>query len=232
MQQCPWQGFEPATISFCEEQLCAWITQPANTWSNIGFIIIGIFIHRLASRSGQNQLKVIGISSIVVGFGSGMFHASSTFFFEVFDLLGMFMIGGMLLCLNLQRLLSFSNRTLVAIYLSICCISVALMFVWRPSGIATFSTLLTLACMSELLLHLRRDEISYKYFVFMSGTFALSFLFWGLDISKVLCRPDNHILTGHAVWHLLNATAIYFIYKFYEQFAAAKKGTFSMEAAR
>lgn len=231
MQQCPWQGFEPATISFCEEQLCAWITQPANSWSNIGFFIVGILIHRLASREGQSHLKMIGISSVLVGIGSGMFHISGTFFFEVFDLLGMFMIGALLFCLNLQRLGAYSNRLVTMIYVAICSGSLALMFIWRASGIATFSTLITLACLTELLLHLRRDEISYKYLMYTCGLFTLSVVIWGLDLSKTLCIPNNHILTGHAVWHLLNALAIYFIYRFYCQFQSARKGKFSLEAA-
>lgn len=39
-----------------------------------------------------------------------------------------------------------------------------------------------------------------------------------LDRLKILCDPTNHILTGHAVWHILNAGAVFFIYRFYSQF--------------
>jgi hypothetical protein len=231
VEHCPWHGFAPATIEFCEEQLCSWVTQPSNTWSNLAFVFVGILIHRLAVRNGHQGLKLIGYSAVLLGFGSGMFHASSTFFFEVFDLLGMFLISGILLCFNLQRLTGLSNRLNTIIYVVITSLSLGMMFVWRPSGIATFSLQLTIAMTLELLLHLRRDEISYKYFLYMCGTFMVSMVIWSLDISKKLCDPQNHLLTGHAVWHLLNALAIYFIYKFYTQFGSAKKGRFSLEPA-
>ncbi len=229
MENCPWQGFQPATIKFCEDQLCSWVTQPANTWSNIGFVIVGILIYRRAQAMKQGGLTLIGISSVLVGVGSGMFHASSTFLFEVFDLLGMFMISGILLCFNLQRLTGISNRINTAIYLALNAASAALMLIWHPSGIATFAVQIAIALTLELLLHIRRDEISYRPFLYVTGIFTLSFLIWGLDISKMVCDPHNHILTGHAVWHLLNAAAIFFIFKFYSQFSTTKKGRFSLE---
>jgi len=229
LDNCPWHGFQPATIKFCEEQLCAWVTQPANTWSNIGFIIVGLFIYRQAKKVSQDGLLLIGISSVILGIGSGLFHASSTFFFEVFDLLGMFMISGILLCFNLQRLSGISNRATTGIYIILNAASLALMLIWHPSGIATFAVQLAVALTLELLLHIRRDEVSYRHFIHMVGFFVLSFIFWGLDISKTVCDPHNHIINGHAIWHLLNAGAIYFIFRFYSQFSTSKKGQFTWE---
>jgi len=229
LENCPWQGFQPATIKFCEDQLCSWITQPANTWSNIGFVIVGLYIYRQAKATKQSRLMLLGFSSILVGVGSTMFHASSTFFFEVFDLLGMFMISGILFCFNLQRLTGISNRINTIIYIGLNAASVALLLSWHPSGIATFAVQIAAALTLEILLHVRRDEISYRYFVYMCGTFFVSFTFWGLDISKTLCDPHNHIFSGHAVWHILNACAIYFIFRFYSQFSTTKMGRFTLE---
>lgn len=232
MQHCPWHGFEPATVKFCEEQLCSWITQPANTWTNIGFVIVGILILRLVRSEQRVGLRLIGISAIMTGIGSALFHASSTFFFEFFDLMGMFMISGLLLSLNLQRLLDLTNRAVTVIYIGLVVVSLLIMLAWRPSGIGTFAVQLTAAMTVELLLHLRRDRVSYKPFLLMTGTFSASFIIWALDISGVVCDPTNHILTGHGVWHLLNAVAIYFIYRFYHQFTGEEKGRFSLEPSR
>ena len=229
MENCPWQGFQPATIKFCEEELCAWVTQPANTWSNIGFVIAGFIIYHQAKKLQQSGLTLIGISSILLGIGSGMFHASSTFLFEVFDLLGMFMISGILLCFNLQRLTGISNRLNTVIYICLNAASVGLMLLWHASGIATFAVQIALALTLEILLHIRRDEVSYRHFLYMTLTFLCSFALWGLDISKTMCDPHNHVITGHAVWHLLNAYAIFFIFKFYSQFSTTKKGRFTLE---
>jgi intracellular septation protein A len=43
--------------------------------------------------------------------------------------------------------------------------------------------------------------------------FILAFVFWTGDITKILCIPENHILTGHAIWHILTAFGIWFLYK-------------------
>ena len=38
---CPWSNWAPATISFCEERLCAWVVEPSNAWSNLAFVAGG-----------------------------------------------------------------------------------------------------------------------------------------------------------------------------------------------
>ncbi|MEO8348551.1 MAG: hypothetical protein ABI610_06525 [Acidobacteriota bacterium] len=48
--------------------------------------------------------------------------------------------------------------------------------------------------------------------------FLVAFAFWWLDKARVLCSPGNHWISGHGVWHLLNALALYLVYLFYRQF--------------
>jgi len=60
--------------------------------------------------------------------------------------------------------------------------------------------------------------VDFKYARWFISSFAIAFIFWNLDIHNIVCDPKNHLLTGHAVWHLLNAIAIWYIYRFYEQF--------------
>ena len=228
--ECPWSDFARATIQFCERELCGWITQPANTWSNIGYIIVGVYIYRLAKRT-EPALGLIGVSSIIVGIGSGLFHASGTFMFEFLDLLGMFLISGLLVVYNLQRLLNLTSLQIYTVYSVMTTLSLVGMLIWRPGGIPIFAAQITLAMTLELLLHLRRDTVTYKEFGKLVGTFTVSFGFWAADMSGAWCDPDNHFINGHAIWHLLDAIAIYFIYTFYLQFKDAPKGRFTMEKA-
>jgi hypothetical protein len=229
--ECPWDGLAPATIKFCERELCGWVTQPSNTWSNIGYILVGLYLVRLAKRETQDGLGLIGVSSVIVGIGSTLFHASSTFLFEILDLLGMFLISGLLVVFNIKRLFNASSLVIYSIYSVITTISLLIMLQWREMGIPVFAIQITIAITLELLLHLRRDEVTYKNFLIATGIFSVSFLIWAADISGRLCIPDNHILTGHAVWHLLDAIAIYYLYQFYAQFRDAKRGKFSLEKA-
>lgn len=48
--------------------------------------------------------------------------------------------------------------------------------------------------------------------------FTVAIAFWGLDKTRVLCSPGNHWISGHGVWHLLAAVALYLVYLFYRQF--------------
>lgn len=227
---CPWSDYARATIQFCERELCGWITQPANTWSNIGYVLVGVYLFRLARRE-RPALSLIGISSFIVGIGSGLFHASGTFMFEFLDLLGMFLISGLLVVYNLQRLAGLSPLATYSVYSVMTTLSLIGMLIWRPAGIPIFAAQIALALTFEVLMHLRRDTVNYKEFMKFVGTFVVSFGFWGADISGAWCNPDNHWINGHAIWHLLDAVAIYFVYTYYLQFDDAPKGKFTLEKA-
>ena len=47
----------------------------------------------------------------------------------------------------------------------------------------------------------------------MLAAFGTAFFVWNLDKLNIVCRPDNHFITGHAVWHVLTAVSIYFFAK-------------------
>jgi len=220
---CPWSGFAPATIKFCERELCGWITQPANTWTNIGFILVGFWIIRRAKEWRTPALVWLGHSAWVMGLGSALFHASGTFLFEAWDLLGMFFISGLMLTYNLKRLKpEVSWRVLLWFFVLLSAGSFAGLLLWRPSGISIFALQLTAAITLEVLLHLKDQPVDYRYGAGILVAFGLALAVWIGDISGHLCDPDNHLLSGHGVWHLLNAVALAFIALFYRQFAALR----------
>ena len=214
---CPWSDYSPATAIFCEENLCSWIAQPSNTWSNLPFVIAGVMIVRASSN--RPLLKLLGHSAWILGLGSAMFHASATFIFEVWDLLGMFMISGLMASLNLARYRHVSKpHEIIAFFLGMTTLALILLLSFRPIGIALFATEVAFALTLEVLMHLREDAVDFKFAKLFIGSFAAAFILWNLDIHNIVCDPKNHILTGHAVWHFLNACAIWFIYRFYSQF--------------
>ncbi|MEI6833543.1 MAG: ceramidase domain-containing protein [bacterium] len=214
---CPWSNFAPATATFCESNLCSWIAQPSNTWSNLPFIIVGIMIVKASSK--HSLMKVMGHSAWFLGLGSAMFHASATFIFEVWDLLAMYMISGLMLSLNAARYWRFSkSRQTIIPYLAMTTLALALLVSFREIGIVLFALQITAAVTLEVLMHLRDDEVDFTFSKRFVGAFVLAFVIWNLDIHNIVCDPSNHILSGHAVWHLLNAVAIWYIYRFYDQF--------------
>lgn len=38
---CPWSGWTLPNLKWCEDNVCAWVTAPANTWSNPGGNLVG-----------------------------------------------------------------------------------------------------------------------------------------------------------------------------------------------
>ena len=61
--QCPWYELSEIAkpnVKWCEAPVCSWITEPANTWSNLAFIFMGIFIWYIASHKNQKTAKMFG----------------------------------------------------------------------------------------------------------------------------------------------------------------------------
>ena len=223
-QICPWDGFEPAAVHFCERELCAWVTQPANTWSNIAYIIVGIVILRLTKRENRPKLVPIGIIAILLGLGSMVFHASSTHFGEVIDVGAMYLFSGYAMVFNLQRFLRkrgrpLSTGALWTLYLMIVSVSITCVAVFRGEvGIVLFAIQAVLAGHFEVQMRLKHHEhLDYRPLIWLLVVFAVAWGIWWLDILKIVCDPDNHVLQGHAAWHVLNSTCCYFLYRFYAQ---------------
>jgi hypothetical protein len=222
-QLCPWDGFAPGTISFCERQLCAWITTPANTWSNLAYIFVGIYVLYLACRENYRSLSPIGVIGILVGIGSFFFHASSTFIGEFFDLLAMFLFAAFMLVFNIWRIKGGSLKILQGMYVVIVMLSASLLLLVRPAGVGLFTVIITAALVVELKIFIRsRNSIDYRPMLKLILCFSIAFTFWRLDITGRLCDPDNHWFQGHAMWHIMNSFCFYFLFRFYQQFVGPR----------
>jgi hypothetical protein len=224
MIACPWSDWQPATIKFCENLLCSWITQPANTWSNLAYILVGILTYRLAERQGHSQLNYIGVMAVLVGLGSFFFHASSTFAGEVADVGAMFLFANYVLICNWRRWRGVDWERMNRWYTGLMAISMLLLLTLRWVGILLFALLITVAGLIEIRLYWRdRGQVDYRPLAKLCGLFAAAFLLWSLDRRGILCDPDNHILQGHAAWHIINSFCFYQLYRFYAPQVAARR---------
>lgn len=48
-------------------------------------------------------------------------------------------------------------------------------------------------------------------------TFLIAWGFWWLDFLHIVCNPNNHVLTLHGMWHLLNGLVFWFAFRHYEE---------------
>ncbi len=217
MQHCPWSGWRPATIKFCENELCGWITQPANTWSNLAYIVIGLLVYRLAIKEDASRLKWIGFIGVLVGIGSFFFHASSSFVGEVVDVGAMFLFANFALIANLRRWKGYEWRPLIMLFSLMMMVSLALLISIGWVGILVFAIQVTVAGLVEIAVYRRdKDQFSYAWLGLLSALFGMALTIWALDRRGIVCDPDNHILQGHAAWHLINSLCFYCLYQFYK----------------
>ncbi len=238
----PWKSWRQAlgnATNFCElnrfDQL---IVQPSNTWSNLGFIIVGlIFIsiakndHVYEERSNVNNLLakfpgfsfIIGFSTLYMGIGSFMYHATLTYFFQKLDQTGMYFLLIAFISYLLFKIFPkikyrgkeyISNRFFI-----VCAVIVQLFFyffLWKLPVNILFPSLTLLFILTNLFLMIKmKDNVSYTKLIIASLiTFLIAVTVWLLDITDKLCSPTS-IFQGHSLWHLLCAVSIFLAYMFY-----------------
>lgn len=215
---CPWSGLRSAPLSFCEEPLCGWLKQPGNTWSNIGFLLVAFLIWKRALRKRKSNVTWFAIVSASVGLGSAFYHASGAYLAGIADYGGMFLITGAMTAMNSKRWLGLSHTDTRWIFVGTAAVLLGLM-IFFPAASRLLYVLAAPCCLIELRLYFRDgDRTRFKFYLLSWLAVVVGAVAWWLDQTKLVCDPANHILPLHAVWHLLMALALYFLYRFYEQF--------------
>lgn len=222
---CPWSGWTPPNVDWCEAQRCAWIVNPSDTWSNLAYIVFGIWmIARVRGDPhavGAPLLSTFGPASIAVGSFSLVYHASYTYFFQFFDFVGMFVFCFAVITANALRLgwIGAAGRwRFFAAGVSVSSASVPLLSL-TPIPIQSLIGLLILAILGqELALHRGRAPDApapdYRLFGLALGLIAAAAACSLADVTRSWCDPD-HWLQGHALWHLLSAASLLALFHFY-----------------
>lgn len=225
---CAWATWPPSTIAFCEARLCGFPAEPANAWSNLAYVLAGIYVLVWVRRHRRRPLWPAGVTAIGIGIGSFAFHAFPTFYTEYADLVSMFLLSTYMLAVQLFRVAGLTVRQAVggyAVMLLVCCVS---LWIHKDVGIAIFGVQLAMATAIEGVLYLRHPtglaRPRYRDFWGLIGVFLLSLTFWMLDLTGLVCDPDNHWLQGHALWHVTNSTCLIWMVRFASQFEWARSG--------
>ena len=216
---CPWTEFDPGTVHFCEERLCAWVREPSNAWSSVGYVVIGLVMLVQALRPAVLPRSIaVAAAQIMIGVGSFFFHASGIFWGELVDQVGMFMLSALILAFSVAQARGLGAGRTVSLYAGLVVGSTLLMLVVRPTGIPLFAVQLAVGLGWQIVLW-RRAPVDgrARYRAFFTGlaVFLVSFTIWITDISGVVCDPQNHLITGHAIWHVLNAVSVACLGRFY-----------------
>ena len=126
-----WQAYPQATCTathcFCElPRVGALVVQPANSWSSMGFALVGFLIIAMArDRRWQSAMpgvaaQAFGVTAILVGLGSLLLHATLTLWGQFFDVMGMYLIGTFMLVSAIARWQRLADRPAITLYLLLC----------------------------------------------------------------------------------------------------------------
>jgi hypothetical protein len=225
LQDCPWAKWAPATLHFCEAHACERIVAPAETWSNLPYLLIGLWllirgVRTAAPRGFANIETRFGLYAIIVGVCSSLFHASYTYVFETADLAAMNFLGVEMVIQALSRLGWMKGHSPIALG-SILFTGALLLLLGtvKTDRLFVFGAFVAVVFWLEGLQFVRDRRKgtvgNYGKIGFTLVLFGIAYVFWILDYTGLVCSPDRHWFTGHAAWHVVNAGCFLTLSSFY-----------------
>jgi dihydroceramidase len=222
-----WADWQPATCvqhgCFCEVANAeSPIRQRANTVSSLGFVFSGMLViaaHK-AGRLPFLYSVVFGLSSIITGVGSAFYHASLTFIGQFLDVLGMFMLAMFMLATfmlvyAIERIWTLRLATTIGLFLTINLFLGWMQFAIPDTRRYAFAIVLIIALLFEAFYRKQnKPNITVNTLRLGVGLLAVAYIIWILDNARLLCIKTS-LMQGHAIWHLLGAVSVWFLYEYY-----------------
>lgn len=227
------------SLHFCEQN--RWdmlVIQPSNTWSNMGYLVAGLMLisvglkdHFFPDRKNLNNLiarfpaftVLLGASMIYLFIGSFFYHASLTLAFQKIDITGIYAVLIALFTYNafkafpfirIGRKIQSSHKVLVSVGITLNILFFVEIWKWNINVV--FPVMIGLLFLVNLI-NMKRNIISKMYMQYMWSSFLTLLVagtIWILDRSNVMCVPTS-VFQGHALWHILTAVAVLFLYFYY-----------------
>jgi dihydroceramidase len=205
------------------------VAQPANAWSSLAFVLAGLWIAQgsIAIRGKSNRMVgepiwrcIYGYALVTIGLGSYFYHASLTFAGQVCDMSGMYLLITFALLYGLARRTRMSTVIALTTYL-LCNLALMSFQVTFPDlRRYVFATLvLGVVVMEAGYRGSPGNVIASPWLWRATAAMGVAFAVWVLDITKAVCTPGS-LLQGHALWHILCASAGWCLYRYYESQSA------------
>ena len=219
-------------LNFCEHSRDALIKQPANTFSNIGFIVVGLIIARLLmiEKYGINRNRLtstlfyptfFATLCVLMGPGSMAMHASTTIIGSYFDVTSMYLLSAFMFAYAFIRLFNLSEPVFFISFLVVMIICNLVYFfsndlsnlIDRNSIFGVFIISATL--LEYAIIYKNKVSIKKRWAVAFSLTFIVASIIWHFSkTGNILCY-EYSLIQGHAIWHILDAITLYFMFRYY-----------------
>ena len=212
--------------NFCEAARDGLVRQPANTFSNAGFVVAGLLVAHHAGRLTADAVMSRSVATffacvvVLLGPGSAAMHATQSEWGGHLDMLSMYLVAGFAASWAWVRWSRRGTSAFVAAYVA-CVAACELVGLWpgsipvvHYSGNLAFGVLLVAAVVLETLVWRRGEtEIVFRHGVVALVAMLVAFTIWLLS-NAGWCDPDS-LLQGHAAWHLLCAVSAYWLFRMY-----------------
>ncbi|MFP5384610.1 MAG: ceramidase domain-containing protein [Bacteriovoracia bacterium] len=223
---CPWHSITESqgapNIKWCEETLCQWISEPANTWSNLGYLIVAVIMTYLAIKKKEPfNLKIFGPIIFFMGAMSFYYHLSNFYGSQILDFVGMFFFVGWAIGMNFIRLDKLKSEKLVPFVLVFSLLMTGIMH-WMYLTNIKFQMLVLISGIIILITEIAAQKKQHNHMKWFWTTIGILIVAFGFSISdgqRLWCSPKNHgwFSQGHALWHWTAAIGMFTIYKHYSQ---------------
>jgi hypothetical protein len=212
---------------------------PANTWSNLAYVLVGFYAIALAWRDrrlGGEERAVaylrstpslgflFGVACCYLGLASGLYHASLTRLAQQLDVASMYapLLASLALFVGRAVLNSRKRRgapafdvapVLVLLVVAACWL--LFIFKWSMSAKLVLQTLIGLHAVAGLVeISLGRGAMPARWLGFSIVALLVAVVCRELDVARKFSRPDAW-LQGHACWHVLTAVSLACVYLYH-----------------
>jgi len=222
------------TGEYCEfDNAGAFFRQSMNTYSNLVYFFLGVFIWQIARHDAQNRYLGVqnrlagfpGLSYLVGGcfvylsFGSAFFHASLTWPGQRVDMNGTYGLTVSLLLVALYHVFygaTLSDWVKKRVVFGAVGLILALFEIALHVSSSILLPALILSIWALLLINYVqfRKERSAILGLLSFGLIIAAFYVRILDVQKINCDPYSWV-QGHSVWHLLAGLSSFCTYAFF-----------------
>ena len=219
---------------FCEQAVTGLLRQPANTVSNLGFVIAGVLIaqHAVSGRGGggipRGPATAYALLVVALGPASAAMHATQSAVGGDLDLTSMFFVSSLALAYAVSRLLRRHDAYAVARVFLVALLAQEVAYFrggrlpWiEHSGNLAFAVTILATVAIEVMIERRPRlpgdpaPLARGWLATAVGCLLVALGVWSLSkTGGVWCEPTS-LVQGHAAWHVLCAGAAYALYRAY-----------------
>lgn len=226
---------------YCERLRTGWVKQPANTWSDLAFVVAGLSLlavvgYENRGSGGVNPLvsgswiaSLYGWVIIVMGPGSMYFHASFVDWGGFLDSTSMFLLLSFVIGYDLHQATRGALWAWLSWIIAAGVLALALLLVGAlpEAGTGIFIGFAVSTGVFDLIIRLAAGlQRNWWWYGSFFGVFGLAMLIWMLShTGGPWCAPDSVLWQGHAWWHILSAAAMLFLFMYFRSETGGRPAT-------